>query len=98
VKNGRTWRKDKNGFIWESLFKVVGKDKIALESTLDPSLSDEDNYIKDNKNNLTREKVTYKGDLIAREERGRLVLRGEIRHGIVTTRITMTKLANPDKA
>lgn len=92
VKNGRTYRKDKNGYIWESLFKIIAKDKVSLESTLDPSLADEDLYIKDNKNNLTREKVTYKGDLIVRTEFGRLVLRGEIRHGIVTTRITMTKV------
>lgn len=97
VKQGRTYRKDKNGFIWESRFSIAGKDKVALESTLDPSLADEDLFIKDNKNNLTREKVTYKGELLARTERGRLVLRGEIRHGIVTTRITMTKMA-ADKA
>ena len=93
IKDGRTYRKDKNGYIWESLFKIIGKDKIGLESTCDPSLADEDLYIKDNKNNLTRDKVTYKGDLIARTEFGRLVLRGEIRHGVVTTRITMTKIA-----
>ncbi len=92
VRDGRTYRKDKNGFIWESVFKVSGKDKVALESTLDPSLADEDLFIKDNKNNLTRQKVTYKGDLIARQENGRLTLRGEIKHGIVTTRITMVKL------
>ena len=92
VKEGRTYRKDKNGYIWESRFKITGKDRIALESTCDPSLADEDLYIKDNKNNLTREKVTYKGDLVARTEFGRLVLRGEIRHGVVTTRITMTKI------
>lgn len=92
VKSGRTYRKDQNGFIWESVFSISGKDKIMLESTLDPSLADEDFFIKDNKNNLTREKVTYKGELIARTERGRLVLRGEIKHGIVTTRITMTKI------
>ncbi len=98
VKGGRTYRKDKNGYIWESQFRVTGKDKITLESTLDPSLSDEDNYIKDNKNNLTREKVTYKGELLARTEFGRLVLRGEIRHGIVTTRITMTKIRPEDQS
>ncbi|TAL30613.1 MAG: hypothetical protein EPN97_12420 [Alphaproteobacteria bacterium] len=92
VKDGRTYRKDQNGFIWESRFSISGKDKIMLESTLDPSLADEDFFIKDNKNNLTREKVTYKGELIVREERGRLVLRGEIKHGIVTTRITMTRI------
>jgi hypothetical protein len=92
VKDGRTYRKDKNGYIWESVFKVIGKDKVQLSSTLDPSLSDEDNYIKDNKNNLTRDKVTYTGDLIVRTEFGKLVLRGEIKHGIVTTRITMTKV------
>lgn len=92
VKGGRTWRKDANGFIWESKFQIIGKDKIGLESTLDPSLADEDFFIKDNKNNLTREKVTYKGELIARTEFGRLTLRGEIKHGIVTTRITMTKI------
>lgn len=92
VKDGRTYRKDKNGYIWESRFQIIGKDKVLLESTLDPSLADEDLYIKDNRNNLTREKVTYKGELIVRTEFGRLVLRGEIRHGIVTTRITMTKV------
>jgi hypothetical protein len=92
VKGGRTWRKDKNGYIWESTFKLIGKDKVQMASTLDPSLSDEDNFIKDNKNNLTREKVTYTSDLIVREEFGKLVLRGEIKHGIVTTRITMTKM------
>ncbi|MEZ0224957.1 MAG: hypothetical protein ACAH83_10415 [Alphaproteobacteria bacterium] len=92
VKGGRTYRKDQNGFIWESTFSISGKDKVLLESTLDPSLADEDFFIKDNKNNLTREKVTYKGELIVRTERGRLTLRGEIKHGIVTTRITMTRI------
>jgi hypothetical protein len=92
VRQGRTYRKDQNGFIWESRFSIAGKDKVLLESTLDPSLADEDFFIKDNKNNLTREKVTYKGELVARQERGRFTLRGEIKHGIVTTRITMTRV------
>lgn len=94
IKQGRTYRKDKNGFVWESRFTITGPGKVLLESTLDPGFSDEDNFIKDHKNNLTRQPVTYKGELLAQNERGRLVLSGEIRHGIVNTRIRMTRI-NP---
>ena len=92
IKQGRTYRKDKNGFVWESTFTIVGPGRVQLSSTLDPSFSDEDTFIKDHKNNLTREPVTYKGELLALNERGRLVLSGEIRHGIVSTRIRMTRM------
>jgi hypothetical protein len=92
IKQGRTYRKDKNGYVWESIFTIIGPGRVELLSTLDPSFSDEDNFIKDNKNNLTREPVTYKGELLAQNERGRLVLTGEIRHGIVSTRIRMTRM------
>jgi hypothetical protein len=92
IKDGRTWRKDDRGFVWESVFSVAGRNTVHLETTLDPSGADEDAFIKDNKNNLTRGPVTYRGDLIARRENGRLILSGEIRHGIVTTRVTLKKL------
>lgn len=92
IRQGRTSRTDANGFVWESVFSVAGKDKILLSSTLDPGKSNEDAYIKDNKNNLTREKVTYSGELAVSEAGGKLVLKGEIRAGIVTTRLTMTRI------
>lgn len=92
IKDGRTWRKDEKGLVWESQFTVAGRNTVRLETTLDPSGADEDTFIKDSKNNLTREPVTYRGELVARQENGRLVLSGEIRHGIVTTRVTMKKI------
>jgi hypothetical protein len=93
VKSGRTSpRKDQNGLVWESSFSVAGRKRIAMESTCDPSQADEEVYIKDGKNNLTRNKVTYRGELEVRRIGDRLVLQGEIRHGIVTTRLTMTKI------
>lgn len=92
IKQGRTYRKDKNGLIWESAFKIIARDKIAMESTCDPSLADEEVYIKDDKNNLTRSKVTYRGELIVRRIGNKLLLQGEIRSGIVTTRLTLTKI------
>lgn len=92
IKQGRTYRKDKNGYVWESRFSILGPGKVQIESTLDPGFSDEDNFIKDSKNNLTREPVTYKGELLAQNERGRLILSGEIKHGIVSTRIRMTRV------
>lgn len=92
IRQGRTYRKDKNGYVWESVFTVIGAGKVQIESTLDPSFSDEDNFIKDHKNNLTRERVTYKGELLATNDRGRLVLSGEITHGIVKTRLRMQRV------
>lgn len=92
IRDGRTSRTDANGYKWESVFTVTGKGTVHLASTVDPSASHEDNFIKDNKNNLTREKVTYKGDLTASEVKGKLVLAGEIKAGIVTTRLTLTKV------
>lgn len=92
IKGGRTSRTDENGYIWNSVFSIAGKDKVLLQSTLDPGQSHEDNFIKDNKNNLTREKVTYSGELLVRRIGGSITLEGEIEHGIVKTRLVMTRV------
>ena len=94
VKNGLTYRKDKNGFIWESSFSIVGPGKVQMESTIDPSHAQgNDKFIKDEKGNPTKSMMTYRSVLEASRENGKLVLRGEIKHGGITTRLTMTKTA-----
>lgn len=92
ISKGRTARTDSNGYIWSSVFTPSGKNKVMLESTCDPSKSNEDNFIKDNKNNLTRDKVVYRGELQATEKKGKLVLEGEIKAGVISTRLVMTKV------
>lgn len=92
VRNGLTYRKDKNGFIWESAFSIEG-DKVRMESTIDPSHADgHENFIKDEKGNPTRSMMTYHAILDVLRDEDRLVLKGEIKHGNITTRLTMTKV------
>ncbi|MEZ0259543.1 MAG: hypothetical protein ACAH80_00945 [Alphaproteobacteria bacterium] len=91
IKNGLTFRKDKNGFIWESSFTLAGPDRVQMESTIDPSHAD--TFLKDEKGNLTKAMLTYRALLDASRENGRLVLRGDVKHGDEVTRLTMTKVA-----
>lgn len=90
IKNGLTFRKDKNGFIWESSFTLKG-DKVQMESTIDPSHADK--YLKDEKGNLTKAMLTYRALLEPSRENGRLVLKGDVSHAGEVTRLTMTKVA-----
>lgn len=91
IKNGLTYRKDKNGFIWESAFSIIGPDTVQMESTIDPSHADGDKYIKDAQGNPTKSMLTYKSVLNARREDGKLVLYGVIEHGSEKTRLTLIK-------
>jgi hypothetical protein len=91
IQNGLTFRKDKNGFIWESSFTLAGPDRVQMESTIDPSHADK--YLKDEKGNLTKAMLTYRATLEASRENGRLVLRGDVKHGDEITRLTMTKVS-----
>jgi hypothetical protein len=92
IRNGLTYRKDKNGFIWESSFTIAGKDKVQMESTIDPSHAGADKFIRDEKGNLTKGMLTYRAILDASRDNGRLVLKGEINHGGEVTRLTLRKL------
>lgn len=92
IRNGLTYRKDKNGYIWESAFSIEG-DKVRMESTIDPSHAEGENkFIKDEKGNPTSSMMTYHAILDATRVDGRLVLKGEIKHGNISTRLTMTKV------
>ena len=93
IKNGLTYRKDKNGFIWESSFSIAGTDKVQMESTIDPSHAGADKFIKDEKGNPTKSMMTFRSMMEVKRENGRLVLVGEIQHGGVSTRLTMTKIS-----
>ena len=92
VKNGLTYRKDKNGCIWESSFSVIGPDKIQMESTVDPSHAGDDAFILDEKGNPTKGIVTFKSVLDGKIENGKIILSGTIKHGNETTRLTMKQL------
>lgn len=92
IKNGLTYRKDKNGFIWESAFSIIGPNKVQMESTIDPSHAGSDKFIKDEKGNLTKGMMTYRSLLDASHDNGKLVLKGTISHGDETTHLTMKKL------
>ena len=91
IKNGLTYRKDKNGFIWESAFSIIGPDTVEMESTLDPSHADK--YVTDNKGNPTKSMMTYKTVLTAHHHNSRLSLKGTIMHGNETTRLTLEKIS-----
>lgn len=91
IRNGLTFRKDKNGFIWESSFTLKGADQVQMESTIDPSHADK--YLKDEKGNLTKAMLTYRAVLDVSREGGRLVLKGDVSHAGEVTRLTMTKVA-----
>jgi hypothetical protein len=92
VKDGLTYRKDKNGFIWESSFTIAGPDKVQMESTIDPSHAGGDKFIKDEKGNPTKAMLTYRAMLNATRENGKLILSGEIKHGGEVTQLTMIKI------
>jgi len=92
IRNGLTYRKDKNGFVWESVFTVVGPDKVQIESTVDPKSAPADKFLKDARGNLTTEVVTYRGVLDVAKIDGKLVMKGTIRHGDETTCLTLTKI------
>lgn len=92
IRNGSTYRKDKNGFIWESVFSIIGLNLVEMESTIDPSHADEGRYIHDASGNLTKGMTTYKTTLSASRDGDRLILQGVIEHGGETTRLTMTKI------
>ena len=92
VKNGLTYRKDKNGWIWESSFSVIGQDRVEIESTVDPSHAGDDAFILDQQGNPTKGIVTFKSVLDAKVVDGKVVMSGVIKHGKDTTRLTMKKL------
>jgi hypothetical protein len=87
VKNGLTYRKDNKGYIWESSFSVIGPDKIAMESTVDPSHADV--FILDEKGNPTKGIVNFKTILDAQLVDGKIIMAGTIKHGNETTKLTM---------
>jgi hypothetical protein len=87
IKNGQTYRKDKNGCIWESAFSVLGPDKVELQSTIDPSHADA--FILDEKGNPTKSLVTFKSVLDGKIVDGKIILTGTIKHGKEITHLTM---------
>ncbi|TAL30612.1 MAG: hypothetical protein EPN97_12415 [Alphaproteobacteria bacterium] len=93
IRNGLTYRKDKNGFIWESAFTIAGADQVQMESTIDPSHAGADKFIKDEKGNLTKGMLTYRAILNATRDNGKLVLKGDINHGGEITRLTLKKIS-----
>jgi hypothetical protein len=92
IRNGLTFRLDRNGFIWESSFSVMGPKLVLMESTLDPSRAGDDAYIKDEKGNPTKAIVTYRTVLEVGYESDRLVMEGIIEHGGETTRVKLIKV------
>ena len=92
VKNGLTWRKDKNGFIWESAFSITD-DAVLMQSTLDPSHAPGGKFITDEKGNPTKSIMTYKTVMTVSRDGGRLTLSGDIRHGTTVTHVKMTRLS-----
>ncbi|MDE1153445.1 MAG: hypothetical protein PW788_12990 [Micavibrio sp.] len=93
IKNGFTFRKDKNGFIWESQFTIAENDGVWMKSTIDPShAQDTSKFIYDEKGNPTKAMMTYKTFLKVRRLDGRLILEGRIHHGDVATKLVMTKI------
>ena len=87
IKNGLTYRKDKKGYIWESSFNVISADKVAMESTVDPSHADV--FILDDKGNPTKSIVNFKTILDAKLVDGKIILTGTIKHGNETTKLTL---------
>jgi hypothetical protein len=97
IQNGRTFRKDKNGLIWESAFSIVGPDKVLMESTVDPSHSKAARggrtYLRDAQGHPTTSVLTFRTVLDVSRAGGRLVLAGVIAHGEERTRLTLTKIS-----
>ncbi len=92
IRNGLTYRKDANGFIWESSFSILNDHQVQMESTVDPSHAGDSTFIQDDKGNLTKGMMTYKTILDVTTDDGKIVLSGTIRHGDETTRLVMRKM------
>jgi hypothetical protein len=92
IINSQTYRKDKNGFIWESSFIIVSPTEIEMKSTVDPSHAGAGAFIKDAKGNPTKGIVTYTSTLKVEKIEGKLVLSGKIQHSDAVTHIIMTKI------
>lgn len=92
IRNGRTFRKDQNGFIWESQLSIAGEDEVEIVSTLDPSHSKNGKFILDEKGNPTKAMVSYKGILRVSNIDGLITLQGDFEHAGLTTRLTLTRV------
>jgi hypothetical protein len=92
IRNGLTFRKDKNGLIWESAFTILSDHEVRMESTVDPSHAANATYLQDEKGNLTSAMVNFRSVLAAKHENGRLTLSGIIEHGGEKTHLTLTKI------
>lgn len=92
IRNGLTYRKDSNGYIWESSFTIIGPTQVQMESTIDTSHAPDAKFIKDEKGNPTRGMMTYRSILNLSIENGKTVLKGVIEHAGETTRLTLTKI------
>jgi hypothetical protein len=91
IRNGLTFRKDRNGLIWESAFSLTPDGKVAMESTVDPSHTQNPVYLRDEKGNPTTGMLTFRTILDVSREDGRIVLSGTIRHGEELTLLTLKK-------
>lgn len=92
IKNGWTYRKDKNGCIWESSFTIIGENKVRMETTLDPSHAAAPKYILDDHGNPTTAFVKYKTVLTVSQENGQFVLQGTLEHAGQKTSLKMTQI------
>jgi hypothetical protein len=92
IRNGLTFRKDRNGLIWESAFSIKGPAQVQMESTVDPSHAPNSVYLRDENGNPTTGMLTFRTLLDATREDGRLVLSGIVAHGAEKTRLTLRKL------
>jgi len=92
IQNGLTFRKDRNGMIWESAFTILGPAQVAMESTVDPSHAANAAYLRDVQGNPTTAMLTYRTVLDVTWPGGGLVLSGVIEHGPEKIRLTMKKI------
>jgi hypothetical protein len=92
VKNGKTERKDAAGVRWSTSFEVLSDSEVKLTSTADPSNAKEDFLLTKESGELTHEEVTYATILKASRKGDEIRLSGTIKHGDVSTIITMTKI------
>jgi hypothetical protein len=93
IRNGLTYRKDKNGLIWESAFSIAGPKQVQMESTVDPSHAANPIYVRDASGNPTTGMLTFRTVLDVTREGGKLVLSGTIAHGTEKTRLILTKIS-----
>lgn len=93
IRNGLTFRKDRNGMIWESSFSVIDEGrKVEMESTVDPSHAGHKTFLHDSEGQLTKGILRFKTVLDVSEERGSLVLSGVIEFGEEKTLLVMRKI------